>query len=179
MVIIHSSSDTTLSDHPDLISRCDACKAICCIMPSFDLAQGFGHSKPAFSRCRNLGADHTCTIHKNLKTEGYAGCLNYECFGTGQLVSAHLSLNDDWHENSILSDKVYRTFTRIKQVQELRLAYRKGLDEISEQSARDKLEARRQSIECMSLEELTHLSAERISELRKEVQCVLRQHLSL
>ena len=70
-----------------LRSDCGACRALCCVVPSFQRSADFAVSKPAGEPCRWL-ADHRCTIHGSLGAKGYAGCVVFECFGAGQRLSA-------------------------------------------------------------------------------------------
>lgn len=74
----------------ELAARCDACAALCCVLPRFERSAQFAHTKPAFDPCRNL-AGHRCTIHDRLTGSGYVGCVAFDCLGAGQRVTAVLA----------------------------------------------------------------------------------------
>jgi hypothetical protein len=56
--------------------------------------------KAAGTPCRNLREDHRCGIHARLRSEGFAGCTVYDCFGAGQKVSRITFGGEDWRTGS-------------------------------------------------------------------------------
>lgn len=77
-----------------LSAECDACVALCCVVPTFSRSADFADNKPAGTPCRNLGADHRCGVHVALRSMGYAGCVVFDCFGAGQRLTAGLQPAD-------------------------------------------------------------------------------------
>ncbi|MCW2757691.1 MAG: pentapeptide repeat protein [Nocardioidaceae bacterium] len=69
-----------------LRADCLSCVGLCCVVPAFGRSADFAIDKPAGVPCPNLGTDHLCTIHTELRDRGFPGCTVYDCFGAGQHV---------------------------------------------------------------------------------------------
>jgi len=67
---------------------CAQCAALCCVHTTFTKSADFAIDKPAGTPCPNLGEDHRCTIHADLRPSGFVGCVAFDCFGAGQRVVA-------------------------------------------------------------------------------------------
>ena len=74
----------------ELRADCSRCTGLCCVVPSFEKSSDFAISKPGGVPCRNLAPDFRCSIHRDLRGRGFAGCTTYDCFGAGQYVVARL-----------------------------------------------------------------------------------------
>jgi hypothetical protein len=72
---------------PDLEPDCSRCAALCCVATSFAASEDFAIDKAAGERCVHLGRDHRCTIHAELSSRGFPGCVAYECHGAGPRVT--------------------------------------------------------------------------------------------
>jgi hypothetical protein len=73
----------------DLRADCSRCAALCCIEPALTRSADFAIDKPAGQPCPNLGSEdgsNRCSIHRDLRSLGFAGCAAYDCFGAGQHV---------------------------------------------------------------------------------------------
>lgn len=68
----------------DLVPDCEACAALCCVVPSFETSEDFGLDKAAGAPCPNLTKDFRCRIHGELIERGFRGCAIYDCYGAGQ-----------------------------------------------------------------------------------------------
>lgn len=75
------------TDPAGLRGDCERCFGLCCVALPFAASADFAIDKPAGKPCPNLGDDHRCGIHAELRTEGFNGCTVYDCFGAGQKVS--------------------------------------------------------------------------------------------
>lgn len=72
---------------PRLVADCSACAALCCVVLRLTRSHDFAIDKPAGTPCPHLRADDRCGIHDRLRPEGFAGCVTFDCFGAGQLVT--------------------------------------------------------------------------------------------
>ncbi|MEU2221668.1 pentapeptide repeat-containing protein [Streptomyces sp. NPDC018347] len=75
------------TDLADLRGDCAQCFGLCCVALPFARSADFALNKPAGQPCPNLGGDHRCGIHADLRRKGFTGCTVYDCFGAGQRVS--------------------------------------------------------------------------------------------
>lgn len=126
-----------------LKADCSACVALCCVIPPFDAAQGFGFDKPAETPCQHLCADHRCGIHDALIPRGFEGCVAFDCLGAGQRLTAlavqHFG-SADWRARPEVARWLFAAYQRMRQVQEwlasLSLAAAvSGLDELQDLAA--------------------------------------------
>jgi hypothetical protein len=88
--------------------------SLCCILPPFDADQGFAFDKDAGTPCRNLTAQSTCGIYRELAHSGFPGCKHYDCHGAGQYVTALLGLSAGWYESEALVAEAYGLFATAK-----------------------------------------------------------------
>ncbi|MFF0469527.1 pentapeptide repeat-containing protein [Micromonospora zamorensis] len=79
-----------------LRADCGRCFGLCCVVPAFARSADFAIDKPAGQACPNLGPDHRCGIHTELRQRGFPGCTVFDCFGAGQQVSQITFGGRDW-----------------------------------------------------------------------------------
>jgi hypothetical protein len=104
-----------------LKADCSACVALCCVIPPFDAAQGFGFDKPAESPCHHLCADHRCGIHDALIPSGFEGCVAFDCLGAGQRLTAFAVErfgSADWRARPEVAHWLFAAYPRMRQAQE-------------------------------------------------------------
>jgi hypothetical protein len=109
----------TLPAH--LKADCSACAALCCVIPPFDAAQGFGFDKLAETPCHHLCADHRCGIHAELIDRGFAGCVAFDCLGAGQRLTAMAVErfgSADWRARPDVARWLFAAYPRMRQAQE-------------------------------------------------------------
>jgi hypothetical protein len=94
-----------------LRADCSACVGLCCVVPPFDVVQGFGFDKPADEPCRHLCADHRCGIHADLMGQGFEGCVAFDCLGAGQRVTAQFD-GASWRERPELAAAMFAAYRR-------------------------------------------------------------------
>jgi hypothetical protein len=100
---------------PSLKADCQNCAALCCMALAFDKSEMFAIDKQAGQACPNLGPDHRCTIHSDLKIKGFQGCINYDCEGAGQRVTAMYS-GRSWQAEPALMISMLEAFHAMRQV---------------------------------------------------------------
>ena len=104
-----------------LKADCSACVALCCVIPPFDAAQGFGFDKPAETPCRHLCADHRCGIHDRLEADGFAGCVAFDCLGAGQRLTAMARErfgSADWRDRPEVARWLFAAYPVVRRAQE-------------------------------------------------------------
>lgn len=104
-----------------LKADCSACVALCCVVPPFDAAQGFGFDKAAHAPCEHLCADHRCGIHDALIPRGFAGCVAFDCLGAGQRLTAAAVArfgDADWRTRREVAAWLFEAYPRVRRAQE-------------------------------------------------------------
>ncbi|WP_027259040.1 hypothetical protein [Leisingera aquimarina] len=84
---------------PELTEDCSRCAALCCLAYPFEAHEDFDLLKDADTPCPNLGPDFRCTIHGDLATCGFGGCVAYSCAGAGQRVTQVLFDGETWRDD--------------------------------------------------------------------------------
>jgi hypothetical protein len=104
---------------PSLRADCAACTGLCCVVPPFDAAQGFGFDKPAHTACTHLCDDFTCGIHANLVDRGFRGCTVFDCHGAGQRVSQQMFPGQDWRDSAETAQQMFSAYTTMRSLHDL------------------------------------------------------------
>ncbi|WNB86660.1 pentapeptide repeat-containing protein [Cellulomonas sp. ATA003] len=87
-------------------------------MPAFARSADFALDKPAGRPCPNL-ADHACTIHDQLRPRGFPGCVVFDCFGAGQVVTAEALGGQDWRTSPDAAAAMMVAFPVVRALHEL------------------------------------------------------------
>ncbi|MER6960557.1 pentapeptide repeat-containing protein [Streptomyces sp. NPDC000618] len=99
---------------------CENCFGLCCVALPFARSADFAIDKPAGKACPNLGEDHRCGIHAQLRQKGFTGCTVYDCFGAGQKVSQLTFGGRDWRTASRAdARRMADVFPVVRQLHEL------------------------------------------------------------
>lgn len=104
-----------------LQADCAACVALCCVIPPFDAAQGFGFDKPAETACHHLCADARCGIHERLVPSGFPGCVAFDCLGAGQRLTALAVArfgSADWRARPDVARWLFAAYPGMREAQE-------------------------------------------------------------
>ena len=101
---------------PLLTADCANCTALCCMALSFDAGEALAIDKPACAACPNLNADFTCSIHDRLETQGFSGCVRYDCLGAGQRVTNEVFKGRDWRNTPALMAPMVEAFAAMRSV---------------------------------------------------------------
>jgi uncharacterized protein YjbI with pentapeptide repeats len=104
---------------PHLRADCTRCFGLCCVAPAFTASADFAITKSAGQPCPNLGQDHRCGIHTQLRERGFAGCTVYDCFGAGQQVSQVTFAGQDWRRTPGTARRMFAVFPIMRQLHEL------------------------------------------------------------
>jgi uncharacterized protein YjbI with pentapeptide repeats len=104
---------------PSLSADCSHCVGLCCVAPAFSASADFAIDKSAGHPCPNLQDDFRCGIHDRLRSSGFRGCTNYDCFGAGQQVSQVTFGGRDWQAEPKLAKSMFDTFAVMRQLHEL------------------------------------------------------------
>ncbi|MEU1471361.1 pentapeptide repeat-containing protein [Streptomyces sp. NPDC005761] len=102
-----------------LRADCGNCFGLCCVALTLTRSADFAVNKEAGDPCRNLTDDFRCGIHTRLRTEGFAGCTVYDCFGAGQKVSAETFGGRDWRAAPESARQMFQVFPVVRQLHEL------------------------------------------------------------
>ncbi|MEH7749038.1 pentapeptide repeat-containing protein [Neobacillus drentensis] len=153
-------SSQLIKINDSLRADCINCFGLCCVALPYAKSADFAMNKEAGTPCSNLQADYRFGIHKNLRNEGFRGCVGYECFGAGQKVSQVTYNGNDWRRNPSLAKEMFEIFPIMQQLQEM-LCYL--YEALSLEEAQPIINELKSSIE--ETEKLTTLSPQSILEL--------------
>lgn len=106
-------------DRAALRADCASCFGLCCVALTLTRSADFAVDKDAGTPCRNLQEDFRCGIHTRLRTEGFAGCTVYDCFGAGQKVSGRTFGGRDWRTAPESAGQMFQVFPVVRQLHEL------------------------------------------------------------
>ena len=103
----------------NLRSDCSNCFGLCCVALPYAKSADFAFDKDGGTPCRHLKSNYSCSIHKNLITTGFKGCVGYECFGAGQRVSQTIYEGNDWRDNKARGKEMFNVFPIVQQLHEI------------------------------------------------------------
>lgn len=102
-----------------LEADCTRCFGLCCVALPFARSADFPVDKAGGEPCRNLLADHRCGIHDRLASEGWRGCVTFDCFGAGQQVSQVTFGGVSWREAPGSAPTMYAVLPVMRQLHEM------------------------------------------------------------
>lgn len=105
-------------DLPELTEDCSRCAALCCLAYPFEAHEDFAILKAADTPCPNLGEDFRCTIHADLASCGFGGCVAYSCAGAGQRVTQQLFGGETWRDDADLLPHMTQALRVLRPVHE-------------------------------------------------------------
>lgn len=111
-----------MEDRPnggELAADCGRCAALCCVGLAFAASAHFAIDKPAGRACPNL-VGFGCARHENLRRDGFAGCVAFECYGAGQHVVQVTFAGRTWRDQPDLAGAMFAAFAAVRQLNELR-----------------------------------------------------------
>lgn len=98
---------------------CAACSGLCCVALYCAKTDGFPEDKVAGLPCKNLLPDFCCAIHSQLAPRKMRGCMAYECFGAGQLVTQLYGPDTNWQTQPNRADEMFHVFSIVFQLRQL------------------------------------------------------------
>lgn len=113
--------------HPDLKPDCVRCAALCCVALHFDRSDSFGFDKLAGEPCRNLMPGGHCRIYERRLSEGFRGCVGYDCLGAGQHVTQLLFGGRTWQKEPELLAPMMQAFATARALREHLVLVRQAL----------------------------------------------------
>lgn len=99
--------------------NCTQCSGLCCVALYCMKTDGFPENKIAGKPCKNLMMDFRCTIHSELSKNKLKGCLAYDCFGAGQMVTQIYTSNQNWLSNPRQANEIFKVFLIIFQLHQM------------------------------------------------------------
>ncbi|MFE8699968.1 pentapeptide repeat-containing protein [Cytobacillus sp. FJAT-54145] len=103
----------------ELQADCVNCFGLCCVALPYAKSADFAFNKDSGSPCKNLQSDYRCSIHSNLRENGFRGCTVYECFGAGQKISQVTYKGKDWRKNPDIANEMFNVFPIMQQLHEM------------------------------------------------------------
>ncbi|MEU3520270.1 pentapeptide repeat-containing protein [Streptomyces sp. NPDC006654] len=163
-----------MSDRSRLRGDCSRCFGLCCVALPFTASADFAVSKPAGTPCRNLGGDHRCGIHAELRQRGFPGCTVYDCFGAGQRVSQVTFGGQDWRTGSAQqARRMFDAFPVVRQLHELLWYLTAALDLPAARPVHGELRALLGTVEALALGTPDELAALDVAAHRREADVLL------
>ncbi|MEW2301512.1 pentapeptide repeat-containing protein [Streptomyces sp. NPDC006655] len=163
-----------MSDRSRLRGDCSRCFGLCCVALPFTASADFAVSKPAGTPCRNLGGDHRCGIHAELRQRGFPGCTVYDCFGAGQRVSQVTFGGQDWRTGSAQqARRMFDAFPVVRQLHELLWYLTAALDLPAARLVHAELRVLSETVEALALGTPGELAALDVAARRREADVLL------
>jgi uncharacterized protein YjbI with pentapeptide repeats len=106
-------------DRLALVADCGSCFGLCCVALAFERSADFPVDKDAGDPCKHLDEGFGCSIHADLRSEGYRGCTVYDCFGAGQQVSQVTFGGVSWREAPETSGAMFAALPVMRQLHEM------------------------------------------------------------
>ena len=110
-----SQLKATMPQTDRLKTDCSKCAALCCVMLAFDKGDDFAFDKNPCEPCRNLSG-HRCKVHDKLTTEGFSGCVAYDCLGSGNRVVEEVFGGQTWQNDPRLMPVMMEAFSAMREV---------------------------------------------------------------
>jgi uncharacterized protein YjbI with pentapeptide repeats len=106
-------------DRLALVADCSSCFGLCCVALAFERSADFAVDKDAGDPCKHLDTGFGCSIHPDLRSEGYRGCTVYDCFGAGQQVSQVTFGGVSWRDAPATSGAMFAALPVMRQLHEM------------------------------------------------------------
>ncbi|MFK0159639.1 pentapeptide repeat-containing protein [Streptomyces sp. NPDC090499] len=163
-----------ISERARLRGDCARCFGLCCVALPFAASADFAVGKPAGKPCGNLGGDHRCGIHAELRQKGFNGCTVYDCLGAGQKVSQVTFGGRDWRSGSAQdARRMFDAFPVVRQLHELLWYVNEALGLAAARPVHAELRAALRRTEELSLGTPDELAALDVAAHRQEVNVLL------
>jgi uncharacterized protein YjbI with pentapeptide repeats len=113
------NTKTAKNIRESLKADCSKCVGLCCVALNILASSDFAINKPAGTPCPNLQQNYRCSIHKNLRDNGWKGCTVFDCLGAGQKVSQETFRGKSWREHPEVAKKMFSVFPLMEQLYEM------------------------------------------------------------
>ena len=101
-------------DDTELVSNCENCIGLCCVAPPFAKSNEFAYAKAEGEPCQHLTGGYHCSIHDDLASSGFTGCVKFECYGAGQKITQHHFKNQSWRDDHLTAKRMFHIFLTVK-----------------------------------------------------------------
>ncbi len=108
-----------MDDVATMRADCARCAALCCVALAFDRSESFAIDKPNGLPCPHLCMDGRCNIYAERESEGFGGCVRYDCLGAGQRVTQELFGGRSWRDDPSLLAPMVESLPAMREVHEL------------------------------------------------------------
>lgn len=123
----HSQPASSSPPALDLTADCSRCAALCCVAYPFEEDEDFAILKEADHPCPNLSQScFDCTIHADLNSRGFGGCIAYSCAGAGQRVTQVLFAGETWRDDPDLLPHMTHALRVLRPIHEALLILREA-----------------------------------------------------
>lgn len=129
---------------------CENCFGLCCVALPYGKSADFAFDKDGGTPCKNLQSNYRCSIHSNLRNQGFKGCTVFECFGAGQKVSQVTYNGKDWRENPEIAKEMFDVFPLMQQLHEMLLYIDEALSIEEARPIFEELQQALEDIECLT-----------------------------
>ncbi len=109
---------------PSLQPDCSNCAALCCVVFAFDKSESFAIDKRAGEVCPNLEETGRCGIFASRADLGFKGCVSYDCYGAGQLITQEVFEGRSWRDDSRLTQPMGEALSVLRRIHEQLLLLR-------------------------------------------------------
>jgi hypothetical protein len=99
----------------DLVADCSRCAGLCCVALAFDRGEHFAFDKPAGVPCPNFNSQGRCSVHGRRRQLAFTGCIQYDCLGAGQRVTA-LWRERSWQDDPEVALRMFDAFRVVREV---------------------------------------------------------------
>ncbi|MGW2486028.1 pentapeptide repeat-containing protein [Streptomyces sp. NPDC001606] len=158
----------------ELRGDCAQCFGLCCVALPFARSADFALDKPAGRPCPNLGGDHRCGIHTDLRAKGFTGCTVYDCFGAGQKISQVTFGGQDWRTGTKEhTRRMFEVFPVVRQLHELLWYLTEALGLPAARSVHPELRSALEETERLTRQRPEELAALDVAAHRQKVNVLL------
>lgn len=98
---------------------CARCSGLCCVALYCIKTDGFPENKEAGKPCKNLMPNFHCAVHSQLAKNGMRGCLAYDCFGAGQMVTQLCYPDKNWMTSTDQAREIFGVFLIVFQLNQM------------------------------------------------------------
>ncbi|MDD3049339.1 MAG: pentapeptide repeat-containing protein [Bacilli bacterium] len=98
---------------------CTQCNGLCCSALFFTKSDGFPQNKKAGIPCMYLQDDYRCEVYSEHKKCKLKGCMTYDCFNAGVLVSKRYANQNELRKQEIVQ-QMYDLYLIVFNLQQMR-----------------------------------------------------------
>lgn len=120
---------------------CASCSGLCCVALYCMKTDGFPEDKEAGIPCKNLMPNFHCATHGKLAKDKMRGCMAYDCFGAGQMVTQICYPDQNWRTSPNRANEIFQVFLTIFQLHQMLWYLIEAMSAVSESHLAPDIEA--------------------------------------